>query len=210
MVNLPATLTDSTLTNRAAEPSPNNGSISCFASREPSPTARSRSPSSHPASRHRCSHSARSLPGGRIPTALQAAMDDAVGYTGRFGGCHRHGPQHTVASRTLCGHAMLSRMAAIRAVGGLRPRSGCRPTSPVRPACCSGPLSPPGSPRLQFQAILTEHLAQLATERVVKSNTTRHLKEEARRSWYWQHHHGTNLSSQECGGRRSPGAEGRR
>jgi thiol-disulfide isomerase/thioredoxin len=36
--------------------------ISCFASREPSPTARSRSPSSNPASRHTCSHSARGLP----------------------------------------------------------------------------------------------------------------------------------------------------
>jgi hypothetical protein len=34
MVNRPATLTDSTPTNRAAERSPNNGFISCFVSRD--------------------------------------------------------------------------------------------------------------------------------------------------------------------------------
>jgi hypothetical protein len=62
---------------QAAETSPNNGSISCFASREPSRTAPSRSPPSHPASMNTCSHSARSFPCRRIPTALQAAMDDA-------------------------------------------------------------------------------------------------------------------------------------
>jgi hypothetical protein len=53
--------------------------------------------------------------------------------------------------------------------------------APLRPDCYSRPLAP-RSPRLQFQAILTEHLAELATERVVKSNTTRRLKDEARRS----------------------------
>jgi hypothetical protein len=53
MVSLPATLTASTPTNTAAEPSINNGSISSFASQDQLTTAPSRSPSSHPTSKLR-------------------------------------------------------------------------------------------------------------------------------------------------------------
>ena len=65
--SLPAMRTASTWTKKATEWWPNRGSISSFASRDRSPTARSRSPSSLPASRPTCSPSASTM---RRPIAI--------------------------------------------------------------------------------------------------------------------------------------------
>ena len=65
--SLPAMRTASTWTKKATEWWPKRGSISSFASRDRSPTARSRSPSSLPASRPTCSPSASTI---RHPIAI--------------------------------------------------------------------------------------------------------------------------------------------
>ena len=59
--SLPAMRMGSTLTKKATERLPNSGSISWFARGDRSPTARSRSPSSLPASRPTCSRSASTM-----------------------------------------------------------------------------------------------------------------------------------------------------